>query len=155
LNGVVNGLDKKALGAMLDQRLPGNQQQQQQQPDPVKQAEDEARAFATAHPDALLHQDVIIGLVQKNPNMSLDEVYWELRKQVVNNGYDWSQPLGPQYQARQQQQQQGNPKPMPNGNGQASAHVPVGDVLKNSTAGDDDSIDSIVRSAMKETGYRQ
>jgi hypothetical protein len=154
LSSIVTGLDMKAMSAMLDQRIP-QQQQQQQQADPVKEAENEARDFATAHPDALLHQDIIVSLAKNNPNMKLEQLYWELRKSVADNGYDWSQPLGPQHAARNPQSgQQQQRKPMPNGSG-GTGFQDAGEVMKNKVGSDDDSIDAIVRSAMKETGYRQ
>jgi hypothetical protein len=157
LSSIASGLDMKAMQAMLDQRLPPQQQQQQQQQQEAP-AVREAREFATAHPDAMLHQDVVIRLAQANPNMTLESIYWELRKSVADGGYDWSQPLGPQYQSRQSQQQQqpNKPKPMPNGGGgfQQQQMQDAQDVFSKQSGNADESLDAIVRSAMRETGYR-
>lgn len=167
VEGIGGAVDTMAVQAMLDRRDQQRVETTQQRATPEEinnAAAAEVGQFFAKYPDAVVHDDTISQIISKHPGVSLDTAYFQLRQQVIEQGYDWSQPLGPQVKARQgaqsgqdttmatqpnkgQQQQQA---PMNGGRGAVLDTV----VLKDSEvhpAGE--TYDDIIRAAMTETGY--
>lgn len=123
---VGDSLEMRAMQRMLDERLAPitRAEQASQQQTQAQQAGVAAyNRFINDNEFADVHANDIVQLMQRegvNPQTAYNRIY----RFAVANGLDFSQPLGPQVQARQQQmrssqqqQQQQNrqQKPMPNG----------------------------------------
>jgi hypothetical protein len=157
IDGIGSGVDTNAINMILEEKLKGLQPSASQE-DFGKIAQDETVAFLTKYPDAATHEFELAQLVEKNPNMSLEEIYFGLRQAVIDNGLDWSKPLQPQVQARKsamntqdQQPQGGQQPPLPNGHGGGGGPTQSfdeRDVLKTPARGE--SSDDIIRAAMRE-----
>lgn len=164
---LIPNLSLGGVKQLLDERLGpivGNQRQQEQVAQVEREALAQAQQFFTDYPDAQLHQDVVAQQVvklregyaargQSVPNYILAEMAWnQIQSWADQNRFDLSQPLAPQWQARQTQQPQtprnGNQKPFPNGS--------TGGNTRSATrvAGAEESTDAIVRQAMRESGYQ-
>jgi hypothetical protein len=151
-----SGVDAKALELMLDRRLGSTSQQDTQQSEQqiVAEAQREASNFFSSFPDAKPHDALIARVMRENPGMDLHTVYFQLKENFAVRGFDWSQPLEPQLEARaaasqQNNQQQNNQQPLPNGRPQLPniQQTDGGSVAHESTDTGD-----IVRQAMREAG---
>ena len=49
--------------------------------------------FYNRYPDAKIHANELAYLYKKNPNLSLDAVYYQLRNHYLERGYDFNTPL--------------------------------------------------------------
>ncbi len=92
----VGGVDAGAINQMLDEKLkPFLQEretrirQQQVEQQSIQQYND----FIQKYPDAEKHTEELAYLLRKNPNMSLDAVYFMLRNHYSTKGYDFNTPL--------------------------------------------------------------
>lgn len=92
----VGGIDTNAINQMLDEKLKpfmqereAKLQQQQIQQRSIQQYND----FIQRYPDAERHTEELAYLLRKNPNMSLDAVYFMLRNHYSTKGYDFNTPL--------------------------------------------------------------
>lgn len=92
----VGGVDAGAINQMLDEKLkPFIQEretrirQQQIEQQSIQQYND----FIQKYPDAEKHTEELAYLLRKNPNMSLDAVYFMLRNHYSTKGYDFNTPL--------------------------------------------------------------
>lgn len=148
---VGDSVDMAAIRAMLDDRLRPLQQQEQQsqqQQERLQQARSQYEAFVRDNEYADVQADVIVAYKQKH-NVSLQQAYNATRSFAVANGFDMSQPLGPQIEALQQQQQQQRlpdpRRPMPNG---ASTRVNDVSPMRPAYADADDSWSSIISRAL-------
>lgn len=135
---VGDSIDMRAVRQMLDQRLAPIAQQEQQQ-----RRNDEAAAqgrrnyerFVSENDYADIHGDAIVGVMRRE-QCTPQQAYNRLLMFATRNNLDFTQPLGPQIEQRQQQAQGGNRngqhqqqqqqmngqqrKPMPNGAGTRS-----------------------------------
>lgn len=149
-------LEMRAMSAMIDQRLgPMNaefraRQQRQQNEAAGRQ---QYQKFVAEHPFAELHGKHIAGIMESR-GWPAEKAYYELRDHMNRNGFDFSQPLDAQLQARQQQQRNpqqqnnvapNNVRPMPNGASTRSAGA-VAQAQQFANA--DDSWDSILKDVM-------
>lgn len=101
--GVGGAIDTRAIQQMLDQRLAPitNQYQQQVEQRNQQQAvEREVHQFIAAHPYADVHQDVLANMIERGTEPQT--AYWQLKAAVTEHGLDFTKPLRPQYEARQQ-----------------------------------------------------
>lgn len=159
IDGIAAGIDAAAIRQSLEAKLQpyidaAQQQQQAQQTD--QEIEQEVGQFFAQYPDARLHDELIAGVMQKNPQLSMTEAYYQLKLAVVDRGLDWSQPLVPQMQAGEQQQQspqQQQQKPMPNGRTPANA-TQATPADKIPVAHESTDMSSIVKQAMRESGLK-
>lgn len=164
----VPNLTLNAVQQLIDQRLgpvARNLQQQQevnsQEQQSIEQARTKTAQFLADYPDAEQHSEVVAAQIRKimddyrSRGMQIDpyiaaEMAWNgVREFAARNNLDLSQPLGPQWQGRQQQpQRQQAParRPMPNG-----GNAPV--QSRSNVAKADDTTRSIVKQAMMEAGY--
>lgn len=166
VDGIGGAVDNAVLQS-LNQRISqlsegGNQEQQQQQVQQQQEQEIQAEVnqFVATFPDAITHEEMISQVVEadaaKGISTSLQDAYFRLKQSAIAQGYDWSQPLGPQVDARrnanQSQQQQQNPAPRPNGRpGVVAETVENINPVKNSN-NDSLDTDSIIVAAMRENG---
>ena len=147
-------MDLAAVSRMLDQRL-GPMLQDRADQQRTSEADAEAtrqyQDFTTRFPDAVLHEDVIAGVLKRNPTMSPDAAYYQLRLWAQEHGLNWNQPLQAQVQAAQQG---GNTQqPIPPLGGGRGGNAPVTDTARAaSVAGADADTGDIVKEAMREAG---
>lgn len=99
----IGGVDTAAISQMLDEKLKpfvqereANIRQQQIEHQSIAQYNN----FIQKYPDAEQHVDELAYLLRKNPNMSLDAVYYMLRNHYSSKGYDFNTPLAEILQKR-------------------------------------------------------
>lgn len=166
--GQVNGgsMDLQAVRNMINeavQPLVGDRQTQQQQAQASEAAQREYERFMSKHDHASVQEPSITALMRRDSTLTPEVAYWQLREYAAKNGYDFSQPLGPQVQARQQGgQQQQTPAPNGNANPQAQQQpmpnggAPTMDMQTGPTMADpDDGWDTIVNQSLREAGMLQ
>lgn len=110
------GIEMQAIARMIDQKVDPVVQQTQQrtQQDTAQQAaRQQYDAFMAKHEHAGQHEDALTVMLQKDPSLTPETAYWRLSAYAAQNGYDFSQPLGPQINARRQQQAAPQPAPQP------------------------------------------
>lgn len=105
IDGVNSGVDAAAINQMLDQKLqPFIQEREQREQE--RQIQEKAKRtyddFISKYPDAINHTDELAYLYKKNPNMSLDAIYYQLRNHYAENGYDFNTPLAEILNSRKQ-----------------------------------------------------
>ena len=105
VDGVNSGVDAAAINQMLDQKLqPFIQEREQREQE--RQIQIKAKKtyddFMSKYPDAINHTDELAYLYKRNPNMSLDAIYYQLRNHYAENGYDFNTPLAEILNSRKQ-----------------------------------------------------
>ena len=105
IDGVNSGVDAAAINQMLDQKLqPFIQEREQREQE--RQIQVKAKRtyddFMSKYPDAINHTDELAYLYKRNPNMSLDAIYYQLRNHYAENGYDFNTPLAEILNSRKQ-----------------------------------------------------
>ena len=168
--GINRGIDTAAVSRMLDQRLAPLTAQQEQvrvNTESHNRAIQELDAFINVFPDAQMNLDVIGGVMQADPTLSLDRAYTTVLQWAHRNGLDPSQSLRQQLAQRQtgQQPQQG-PAPLqpqqsmsrmttptaPLPNGRSASQAPVREASNN--VNENSSWRQIVRDSFKEHGLQ-
>ena len=92
----VGGVDAGAINQMLDEKLKPFIQEREtriRQQQIEQQSIQQYNEFIQRYPDAEKHTDELAYLLRKNPNMSLDAVYFMLRNHYSTKGYDFNTPL--------------------------------------------------------------
>jgi hypothetical protein len=101
IDGIGSAVDAAALSQMLDQRLPPAVNRQGPTAQQVEQqSAEEVTQFLGTYPDAAMHETALANIITRHPELALEDAYFKLKESVISQGYDWSQPLGPQVQAR-------------------------------------------------------
>ena len=124
----------------------------------MESAKAEADAFFEEFPDAVVHEDVLAAVIRQSPNVSPREAYYRLQAECYRNGFDWSKPLRPQYEARKTQG--GNPAsnsqpatrrvaPLPNSRSSSGAR----EIGRTSIAPATTNNRDIVAEAMRDAGW--
>lgn len=157
IDGIGSGVDTQALLNAINQLKPAQtattvEQRQEQILEDVKE---KVQTFFKDNPDAVLHEGVIAAVLEKHPDATLEDAYLAVKTQAIEQGFDWSKPLGPQVEARKQQQTQQQPtqtqnqnKPIVEGkvlNGNAVDHDPNKTVQA-------DSFEDAIRAGMRDAG---
>ena len=135
---------------------------QRQQGPTQEQINDNARVetgqFFARYPDAVMHDDVLADIITKHPNVSLDAAYFQLKQACIEQGYDWDRPLPAQVAARgtqgAAQVATPSPAPAPMVNGRGADTAVINPINPANNEPDGQTFDDIIRSAMKETGYK-
>lgn len=165
INQLIRNLTAPIAGQGQQQQQPNASQQQQTNDELNTHAAQQAEQFFASFPDAKLHETYIARMVMDYPGMDPYAAYESLRAAVNERGLDWNAPLAPQLAAsaqqadqQQQQNQQGGasanaghqPPNLPQGRGN------TGNAVTNTptVAHESDHYDDIVKTAMKESGYR-
>lgn len=92
----IGGVDASAINQMLDEKLKPFIQEREaniRRQQIEQQSVNEYNNFIQRYPDAVNHTDELAYLLRKNPNMSLDAVYYMLRNHYSSKGYDFNTPL--------------------------------------------------------------
>lgn len=100
---VGDSVDMQALRQML-KPITDNMSRQQEETAQQTEAKRAYTEFVAQHPYSDVHADTIAGLMKSN-RMHPTEAYKTLRRYAAERGFDFSQPLGPQAEARLQEQQ--------------------------------------------------
>lgn len=161
--GVGGTLDMAALGRVIDQRLaPLTEQHQQMQlaQQAAREAEQVWGGFIDRFPDAPLHEQAMVTIMQRDPSLDLTAAYFMLKSWAQEHGLDFGKPLAEQYAARLQQnggnntdtrtatQQRGG---LPNGRGGNTATTMV-NMQPGGIASENMSSSDIVKEALREAG---
>jgi len=159
-------MDLAAVKSMISEQLQpiiGDREAQQQQSQAQENAQREYDKFVAKHENATIHESAIASLVTRDKTLTPEVAYWQLREYAATNGLDFTKPLGPQVQDRQQGgQQQQTPAPNGNANPQAQNNqqmpmpnggAPTADMQSGPTLADpDDAWDNIVNQSLREAG---
>lgn len=153
-------LDMKAVSRMLEDRLAplneiGKVRAQQQQQEQQRRASEAAIArFVDEHEHSGIHLDAIDSLIGKNPGMSPERAYFEIRDFARKYNLDFSKPLGPQVANMRQagapnrdaSQRRQSPRniPLPNGRSRPA----VRNMDQGNSASATDTWDSIINRAL-------
>lgn len=89
-------IDMSAIRQMIDEKFQPFVQERERalRTQQIKQSAAKTyNDFMTQYPDAKNHIKEIAYLLRKNPNMSLDAIYYSLRSHYAENGYDFKTPL--------------------------------------------------------------
>jgi len=152
------GLDISAINKQLDTKLAPIMERynaEEAQSKNLQEAQTTLDTFYSGNPNARFQEDVIAGMLQKNPAWSLEKAYDEIRiwNADSKNNYDLSKPLTEQVRARKSQQISTNTTAQNN-----SSNVPIdinqmngGNLSQPKTimADDDVSFDDIISNAMR------
>lgn len=159
--GITPGMDTQAVGRMIDQRMaPLTQQQTQQQELEQRQisAKTTLDKFLDENPEGEHNLGVLAEMMTSEPGLTIQNAHVKLIKFCAQNGYDFTQPIRTQIEARktipptnmvQNNQPRTPTAPLPNGR-QSNGVVPVESAVKfdeNSSWAD------ILRHSMKESGF--
>ena len=88
--------DMAAINQMLDQKLQPFLQERELRDKQIQarqNAENIYNNFMSKYPDAKNHVDEIAYLYKRNPNQSLDAIYFQLQNYYLRNNYDFNTPL--------------------------------------------------------------
>ena len=156
IDGIGAGVDTAAIRNMLNEKLPTSQEQQGPTQEQInEQAAQEVQTFIARFPDAITHEAHIAALIDRSLELgkplSLSDAYFMFKERVVNDGYDWNKPLGPQIEARKTPQTQ---ETKPRTQGRAPVNAPQIDPTKVVHPERELDSDSIVRAAMAENGFQ-
>jgi hypothetical protein len=150
-------IDTGAIASLIDKKLepvlrPINDRNEasQRERKALDDATRETMQFFDSYPDAIVHEETLAKFITAKPHMKPVDLYYQLKDWASKNDLDWSQPLGPQLQARQgKQSQRQRRQPLPQGREQRRlVDSRDNDASFSPTARTDD----IVREAMREAG---
>lgn len=136
--------DMAAINQMLDQKLQPFLQERELRDKQIQarqNAENIYNNFMSKYPDAKNHVDEIAYLYKRNPNQSLDAIYFQLQNYYLRNNYDFNTPLA---EIQKQKQQNKNTFNGINVNQNVKASNIQAPIAKANA-----SFDSIIREAMK------
>jgi len=155
LQGVGQGqVDLAAINRLLDQRLSPlleDRETAQRQTKANEEAQTQYNDFITRFPDAVTHESVLAGLLQRDPRLTAESAYYQLKLWVQEHGLNWNQPL--QAQVNTAQQGGGTQQQVPPLGGSRGGNAPVMDTTRvGAVAGADADTADIVREAMREAG---
>lgn len=97
--------DMAAINQMLDQKLQPFLQERElrdRQIQARQNAENIYNNFMNKYPDAKNHVNEIAYLYKRNPNQSLDAIYYQLQNYYLRNNYDFNTPLSEIQKQKQQ-----------------------------------------------------
>ena len=118
-----DALEMKAITQLVNQTTAPMRQQQEHaaaQQQNMARAEEQYTAFVAKYPDAELHAEAIANLMN-NSKVNAEVAYYQVKSFALENGLDFTQPLGPQIAARRAGQQ----APEPHGQQQRIQRAPM------------------------------
>jgi len=147
-------VDLAAITRLLDDRLGPlveDRATQKRTTEADAEAAKQYTDFTTRFPDAVMHEDIIASILQRDKTLSPDAAYYQLRLWAQEHSLNWNQPLKPQIEAAQQG---GTQKPViPAIGGGRSGNAPVTDTTQTASVADGDAdTGDIVKQAMREAG---
>ena len=144
-------VDTQAIINAIKNQTEKSVEQEQKAADPVAEEVDK---FYGTFPDAKLHDAFLAAVIEANPQASLSESYTVLKTSAIEQGYDWSKPLGPQIDAKKATEQKEPPKkedkPIINGRHVGSDNAE--DHSKGKAAVQGETWEDIIRGGMKDGG---
>lgn len=99
------GIEMQAIAKMIDDRVGPVVQKTQQQTEQERArdvATQQYNAFMAKHDYADVHEDALAAMIKQNDQLTPETAYWQLREYAARHQLDFTQPLGPQMQQRQQ-----------------------------------------------------
>ena len=103
LGGGQSGIDPATIRRMVQDAVAPLTNAQQEQ-NRVAQAHDNAareyQDFSRQYPEALVQEEEIASLMRRFPDMSAEAAHLRLHNYALQNGFDYTQPLRPQFEAR-------------------------------------------------------
>lgn len=100
-----NSVNMEAINQMLDDKLKPFYQEREAYEE-QQRIQTESRQiydnFINKYPDAKIHSNELAYLIRKNPNESLDSIYYQLKMHYMQNGYDFNTPLAEILKQKQQ-----------------------------------------------------
>lgn len=152
IDGIGGAVDTAAIAHLINNQGKRSETEQPTQEQINAQADREVGEFFASKPDAVMHEEVIAQILQKHPETPILEIYYALKQDVIAKGLDWSQPLAPQVAAMKARVPSSTPQSQqaPMLSGRAAATVAEEKVVY--TPADGETIDDIVRAAMRDSG---
>lgn len=147
LDNTTSGVDMAAINQMLDQKLqPFIQEREEvQRNKEISQRSHQIyNNFMNKYPDAKNHTKEIAYLYRKNPDMSLDAIYYQLKNHYLENGYDFNTPLAEIINKQSTKPNKSVPFGSPNVNQTTNAQK-----IKQPIASINKSYDDIIKETMK------
>lgn len=87
-------VDMAAITRLIDERLPKQNTETRLTDEQItSQAREEVVTFYGEFPDAQPHDALIARVLQDHPQMSLKDVYFQLKNSFAEHGFDWSRSL--------------------------------------------------------------
>lgn len=136
--------DMAAINQMLDQKLQPFLQERELRDKQIQarqNAENIYNNFMNRYPDAKNHVDEIAYLYKRNPNQSLDAIYYQLQNYYLRNNYDFNTPLSEIHKQKLQSKNTFNSMNVNQNLKTTNIQAPI--------AKANASFDSIIRDAMK------
>ena len=136
--------DMAAINQMLDQKLQPFLQERELREKQIQarqNAQNIYNNFMSKYPDAKNHVDEIAYLYKKNPNQSLDAIYFQLQNYYLRNNYDFNTPLSEIHKQKLQSKNTFNSMNVNQNLKTTNIQAPI--------AKANASFDSIIRDAMK------
>ena len=152
------GVSTAAIKSMIEEMIsPFKQEREEKQQltQVQQQAQEQYTSFLSTYPDAAIHTDVLAQLLEKDANLTPEAAYWKLQAFFAKRGLDFSKPLS-HHEAAARQSQNGKGK----GNTQRSLpngmHIEQDEDVQDrqEVVRSDASMDDIVKSAMREAGFK-
>ena len=157
-------VDVNAISRLVEEKLRPITERFEQEKQAVEvntKIDQQVTEFFNNNPDGIVHSQEIANLLNADPNLSLDAAYFKLKAYAYENGYDWTQPLSDQILARRNGSQGatetqvnlGERKPLAGANGAVHNRMVDQQGGTDYIASADTSIEDIVRSALRDSGY--
>lgn len=148
------GLSPEAVKGMIDEatkpiRETADREKQEQEQKAA--AQKEYNDFVERFPDAVTQEGALAVLLQRNPSLSLDGAYYQLKLAFKERGLDWNKPLGEQVKNLQPKNGKDRSKPMLSGR-MATGADELDDADDQKLASADASYDDIIRNELKRAG---
>ena len=160
--GVTPGMDTAAIARMMDARMKpitDTTRAQEQQVQVQAEAKKTLETFLDANPEGEHNLSVMAEMITAQPGLTINDAYMRLIKWSASNGFDYSQPLRPQIEARQTNQPVVNATQTPTQPRQPVVPLPNGRQPNRAAAIDEAatfdenaSWESIIRRSMRDTG---
>lgn len=151
------GITPEAIKAMIAEHtapLRETKEREQAEEKSKKEAQKEYDSFLERFPDAAAQEDGIAFLLNKNPSLSLDGAYYQLKLLFKERGLDWNKPLSEHAKAAAGKtggkQTQQTDRSMPRGQNMQSTEMDDADDRK--LASVETSYDEIIRQELKRAG---
>ena len=150
--GVSPDVIKQMVDAAIAPLLQDHQVVQQQN-EITQAATQEYNEFTSKFPDAVIHQNHIAALMEKDPNITPVEAYYKLKVFYTQHQLDWSKPLNVHQEEATRLSKGGNEK--------TNHTLPNGITVNNNDLDDSDdavgsgtSFEDIIRSSMRQAGMK-
>ena len=149
MEGVGSGTDVGAIKKLIEDAMKPFVDDRQLVLDTQKQREEADKVyndFMARHPDALVHQDALAQLLEKDTTLNPEAAYFKLLNFYQTKGLDWTKSLDT-LQKELKEGKSGAQTSLPAGGANAADVTDTAEV-----ASVDTSLDDIIRGAMKEAG---